>query len=705
MAEELQRYIVKIDIVTDTRQMTQGIQQATTQLSNLDKTLSRIQRSFISFLAIWAGRELINQIGAMVTEFADFEFQLALVGRAAGITGEDLVGLGNSLRQVALDTGFSIKGLEDTALAAGRAGIKTANEMTNIATVVAKFSTITGVSAETATVSIIKLQKNFGYSAQQIASSIAWAGKEVLATEGDITQAVLRMIDSGKTLGFDFPTLVGLAAVSMESAGQRASRVGNEWSAAIRKLAENADLISISLGIKTPQAFRELINSRPDEALFATALALEKIQDNTLKVNLETKLFGATGGKVLPYLRENFARVKEVIGGVGEELKTNGKYLDESWGKVSEQLKIKIQKLNTAFGDLKLTIAEVIDEPLADFITEWAKSIREFNEEIKKTNLLWASFLALTSLGPIAQISKILGAMSVKLPEDLRTDKTKEILKNVNLGKVNVTGAATTPTEGVTGPSPNTIAEINAEADKIQKMKDMWAAYRSEELAATMQKNQTEMEQYSFMIETQKQAHSSLWSVAGQLRDTFSAGISNMFMDMIKGTFDAKKAFADLGMQMLKILIDWAVQRAVAMALDMALMPVLKGMAAAAALMWATPATLAAIATGGLIAVAAEGAIAGAIASTKAMAGFQKGGLVPGIGRGDTVPALLEPGEYVVPRNRVNQMTNNSNVNVNVSMAGAYIMDDPIAVEKLYREYLQPRIKQDIKSGRDRFYS
>jgi len=252
VAEELQRYTVKIDIVTDTRQMTQGIQQATTQLSNLDKTIGRIQRSFISFLAIWAGRELLNQIGAMVTEFADFEFQLALVGRAAGVTGEDLVGLGNSLRQVALDTGFSIKGLEDTALAAGRAGIKTASEMTNIATVVAKFSTITGVSAETATVSIIKLQKNFGYSAQQIASSIAWAGKEVLATEGDITQAVLRMIDSGKTLGFDFPTLVGLAAVSMESAGQRASRVGNEWSAAIRKLAENADLISISLGIKTP---------------------------------------------------------------------------------------------------------------------------------------------------------------------------------------------------------------------------------------------------------------------------------------------------------------------------------------------------------------------------------------------------------------------------------------------------------------------
>lgn len=29
---------------------------------------------------------------------------------------------------------------------------------------------------------------------------------------------------------------------------------------------------------------------------------------------------------------------------------------------------------------------------------------------------------------------------------------------------------------------------------------------------------------------------------------------------------------------------------------------------------------------------------------------FQRGGMVPGSGRGDTVPALLEPGEYVVPR-------------------------------------------------------
>ncbi len=43
---------------------------------------------------------------------------------------------------------------------------------------------------------------------------------------------------------------------------------------------------------------------------------------------------------------------------------------------------------------------------------------------------------------------------------------------------------------------------------------------------------------------------------------------------------------------------------------------------------------------------------------TKYMDGMQRGGMVPGEGRGDKVPTLLEPGELVVPRDKVSNVLN-----------------------------------------------
>jgi len=67
--------------------------------------------------------------------------------------------------------------------------------------------------------------------------------------------------------------------------------------------------------------------------------------------------------------------------------------------------------------------------------------------------------------------------------------------------------------------------------------------------------------------------------------------------------------------------------------------------AAAAAFNWASP-------IGGPI----LGAIAGAAAFAGAMA-FEEGGVVPGVGRGDIVPAMLTPGEGIVPKSVMGQLS------------------------------------------------
>ena len=68
---------------------------------------------------------------------------------------------------------------------------------------------------------------------------------------------------------------------------------------------------------------------------------------------------------------------------------------------------------------------------------------------------------------------------------------------------------------------------------------------------------------------------------------------------------------------------------------------------------------------------------------------------MPGTGEGDRVPALLEPGELVVPKKFVGGEMGGATINVN--MEGAFIMDDPVVVDKLYREYLKDAIERDSR--------
>lgn len=73
-------------------------------------------------------------------------------------------------------------------------------------------------------------------------------------------------------------------------------------------------------------------------------------------------------------------------------------------------------------------------------------------------------------------------------------------------------------------------------------------------------------------------------------------------------------------------------------------------MAAASAALWSGPATLATIATGGASAAAAPGAIAGSLASTRAISvvGFRSGGYT-GDGRDDEAAGIVHKNEVVIP--------------------------------------------------------
>lgn len=150
---------------------------------------------------------------------------------------------------------------------------------------------------------------------------------------------------------------------------------------------------------------------------------------------------------------------------------------------------------------------------------------------------------------------------------------------------------------------------------KIEAQRQQLLAWYDEQSSAQMVRQQQENEMLTFALETQKQAHASLWSVAGKARDTFASGMSTMLVNLMKGTGNLKEAFADLGWQMVKILVDYLAQLAVSWAISKAMqalglattLPIADGFASA----WAPAAALASLASfGGNAAPASAGILA-----------------------------------------------------------------------------------------------
>ena len=231
---------------------------------------------------------------------------------------------------------------------------------------------------------------------------------------------------------------------------------------------------------------------------------------------------------------------------------------------------------------------------------------------------------------------------------------------------------------------------IDKETQKIESLRSMWQAWQDEKTAGQLVALQQEEEKLNFFIDVQKRAHESLWAVAGKARDTFSTGVSNMLGQMLKGTLDAKKAFIDLGLQMVQILIDFAVQKLVNSALSLKIMvtevaaQVAAGAAVAAA--WAPAAANVSLASFGSNAVPASAGIAQTHALTRALSipGLQGGGDV--LQRGSVLVGERGPEILNLPRGArvaplANTASGGSRIEINVEINNPVVTGDEMAEE------------------------
>jgi hypothetical protein len=335
------------------------------------------------------------------------------------------------------------------------------------------------------------------------------------------------------------------------------------------------------------------------------------------------------------------------------------------------------------------------------------------------------------------------------LGEDLLTPEAKARLENLNQRAM---GVGETYTEGESGPVSNlipseeqttnaldqymeqyraTVEEIMADLEEdspvtkllpmeesttdsfdtymekqrqtVEESRMLWLSWYDEKFAAEQARIQAETEQYKFLAETKMKSEESFWKTAGKMRDQFSAGISQMFKDLVRGNLNAEESFKKLGLAMLDTLIDYGAQLVVNKVLASTMQAAMVGETAAAM------AAIGAAAAGPAAAVslASFGANAGpamaGISATHALSagltvapGLEEGGTITRSGLtmvGESGPEFLNlpRGASVIPLDKTG---GGRSTQINIEIYNPYMANEDQARElaDLVSEYVSEAI-------------
>lgn len=111
-------------------------------------------------------------------------------------------------------------------------------------------------------------------------------------------------------------------------------------------------------------------------------------------------------------------------------------------------------------------------------------------------------------------------------------------------------------------------AIVSARKEELEKLKNLNAAYRDAETGKELETLNNQIAQNKLALDIQLDAHRSYWTMLTEMKDTFVSGMSDAIFSMIEGTKTFGEAMKELGISLLKVLIDFIVQKTINSALE-----------------------------------------------------------------------------------------------------------------------------------------
>jgi len=330
------------------------------------------------FLATAAFNTFSRIVGECVSSFTEYEDRLIDLRVAGEMSLSSVNRLSEAFISLEKILPISATQLAEIATLAAKAGITGTEQIKAFTLAIAKFTKVTGWSADQASDALLKISRAFSLpieNSEKLASMMHHLAVVSVADAKDIVNAMTRVGASATNLGIAADEAAAMATTLID-AGMRAERAGTRLRAFFREFLEKSDKIAKVMEEGAGfQNFAKIIEDEPAEALRLFLEYLHNISDEVERSRIVYSIFGSVASFAVLTLVEHYDELTKRMQEAEREL-TYGTRLTEDFSIWMDAASTSITKAENSVNRLQRAIGAGL-APVVTTISEGLASIIE----------------------------------------------------------------------------------------------------------------------------------------------------------------------------------------------------------------------------------------------------------------------------------------------------------------------------------------
>lgn len=355
-------------------------------------------------LDMTVGQPLRNQLQQSETKFVGFEDQIGEVAKAANLSKQQALGLGDTMLRLSRDIPTTTGALNDVALAAGSMNIEI-EKMPKFVERATKGSFALGIPTKDLAIQLGQMSKTLGYTDDQLDAYLASLNRlenETTANAAQISQFMTRFIPVGNTAKMNANEMAALGATMIEfgvtpttAARALSMLIPKMQSASMQTAGFKEGMQMAGISAKELEA---ATNRSAKEGIDVLAGAIMRLNPEQQAAAM-LKLFGQDYIKYLPALIQNTDAFAKNLQRVGETTQNASTYQQEYNTKLS-LASSQMQLYDNAVNELQIRIGQALVPAklaLLNVMRPLILAVAEFVSHHPRLTAMAMAFLAVAS--------------------------------------------------------------------------------------------------------------------------------------------------------------------------------------------------------------------------------------------------------------------------------------------------------------------
>ena len=392
---------------------------------SLGGALSGLREIATRAFGILAGTAFLHEA---ISNYSGLEEQINSLGRAAGVSGEELAVMSNRIMEVSEKLPMLDNDLLKVAQTASQFGMKGQESLAQFTKTVAEAAMMTKVDADTLTSSLMRMQQTFDggkTSAESLAQSITLLGAKTVGGARNLLNLSDILTRGLSSFKISSNQVLALAS-AMSSMGGRAqmtamtvSRMFANMEEASKKGGPALSMMARAMGMSTGQA-KATIQSDPAQAFqkLVQGLAAARKAGTITQEGMQALHMSMTDvDRVVVPLAGHLGEYKEKLSVIADEARKSGDY-QKLLAHYMELLSTKTQELSKAFDRFWAAIGSSLAPGFIIIIDAFTWMINAFTDGFSKLPgwaqqaVAWGAVIGPVILGLIPLVKLLLASLN-----------------------------------------------------------------------------------------------------------------------------------------------------------------------------------------------------------------------------------------------------------------------------------------------------